>query len=142
MIEQRGDLPAAYVFDMDGTIALRKTRHAYEWDRVKEDIVNEPVRDVYIALRNAGFRMIICTARDETAGDATRNWLMDNGMNFDEFYIRAASDRRPDNVVKEEFWRDIAKTCCIRALLDDRDQVVDHARSLGLSCFQVAYGNF
>lgn len=142
MIEQRGDLPAAYVFDMDGTIALRKTRHAYEWDRVKEDIVNEPVRDVYIALRNAGFRMIICTARDETAGDATRDWLMDNGMNFDEFYIRAASDRRPDYVVKEEFWRDIAKTCCIRALLDDRDQVVDHARSLGLSCFQVAYGNF
>ena len=86
--------------------------------------------------------MIICTARDWIAGNATREWLMDNGINFDEFYIRAENDRRPDYVVKEEFWRHIASTYHIRALLDDRDQVVDHARRLGLPCFQVAYGNF
>ncbi len=141
-IKQTGNLPAAFVVDIDGTLALRRTRHVYEWDKVKEDIVNEPVRDVYLALRDAGFRMVICTARDWIAGDATRDWLLENGMSFDEFFIRTKNDRRPDYVVKEEFWRDIALSYHIRALLDDRDQVVDHARSLGLACFQVAYGNF
>ena len=141
-IEQSEHLPAAFVVDVDGTLALHQTRNAYEWDKVKEDAVNEPVRDVYKALRNAGFKMIICTARDWTAGDATREWLMDNSISFDGLYIRAENDRRPDYVVKEEFWRDIAETYHIRALLDDRDQVVDHARSLGFPCFQVAYGNF
>ena len=141
-IEQSENLPAAFVVDVDGTIALHHTRHAYEWAKVKEDAVNEPVRDVYQALRDAGYKMIICTARDWIARDATREWLTDNAISFDGFYIRPENDRRPDYVVKEEFWRDIAKTHHIKALLDDRDQVVNHARSLGLSCFQVAYGNF
>ena len=41
-----------------------------------------------------------------------------------------------------EVWEDIATRYNIVFIVDDRCQVVDYARSLGLKVFQVEYGNF
>jgi len=44
--------------------------------------------------------------------------------------------------VKEEMWRKIIETNYIVSMYDDRNQVVNHARSLGFTVCQVADGNF
>lgn len=58
-------------------------------------------------------------------------------------YMRAEGDHRPDWVVKKElFLNEICKKYDVKLVIDDRQQVVDMWRSLGLTCFQVAEGNF
>lgn len=59
-------------------------------------------------------------------------------------YLKAGSrDFRPDWVVKEEIYHnDIEPHFNVHFALDDRDQVVKMWRRLGLTCLQVADGNF
>ena len=49
---------------------------------------------------------------------------------------------RPDWVIKEEMWRDLATRYNIVGMFDDRLQVVRRARALGLKVFNVEYNNF
>ena len=82
--------------------------------------------------------------------ELTHEWLHQNvkllGMNAyynPILYMRAEGDHRPDWIVKKElFLNEISKKYNIELVIDDRQQVVDMWRSLGLTCFQVAEGNF
>jgi hypothetical protein len=54
-----------------------------------------------------------------------------------------AADMRKDSVVKQElFERFVRDKYNISFILDDRQQVVDMWRGLGLTVFQVAEGDF
>lgn len=142
-IVQNTDLPTAYCFDIDGTLAkMVSGRSPYDWKRVDEDALNYPVYLAYKAHKIAGHKIIICTGRDGECEELTKEWLANHSIQWDEYHTRAKGDQRKDSIVKEEMWRDISTRYNISALYDDRNQVVDHARSLGLSVFQVNYGNF
>jgi hypothetical protein len=58
--------------------------------------------------------------------------------------MRKTGDMRKDSLVKEEIYNsNIAPNYNVFLILDDRDQVIDLWRNkLGLTAFQVAYGNF
>ena len=57
--------------------------------------------------------------------------------------MRPAGDRRRDSIVKAElFDRKVRDEYRVLVVLDDRKQVVDMWRSLGLTCLQVAEGDF
>jgi hypothetical protein len=57
--------------------------------------------------------------------------------------MRPENDMRKDSVVKSElFWEHVAPNYNVQFVLDDRDQVVDFWRSIGLVCWQVAPGDF
>jgi hypothetical protein len=56
--------------------------------------------------------------------------------------MRKKGDYRKDSIVKEEIWAEIEKDYNIICMFDDRNQVVDHARSLGHTVLQVAEGDF
>ncbi len=144
--EQCKSLPTAILYDIDGTIAKMHNRSAYDWKRVGEDkTIDEVVATIdYIAEldRENRPKVIICTGRDGICLEETEDWLMDNGIHYDEIFIREEGDQRPDYIVKEEMWREIAKNYYIKAMYDDRNQVVRRARALGLKVFQVEYGNF
>lgn len=141
-LENNKSLPQAYIFDIDGTLAERKDRGPFDWDRVYNDVVVENVREILWSHQENNKRIIICTGRDGISEDETKRWLADNAIFYDCFYTRKIGDYRKDYVVKEEFWRDIVKNYYIVGLYDDRNQVVDHARNLGLTVCQVNYGNF
>jgi hypothetical protein len=88
-------------------------------------------------------KVIVCTGRDGICEKESKQWFKDNHLYLpSKFYIRETGDQRPDWVIKEEMWRDIAKDYHILAMFDDRCQVVDRARALGLKVFQVEYNNF
>lgn len=143
VIGNNPELPKCVVFDIDGTLAKMNGRSPYDYSRVSEDLVNTPIADIAKRYwKDDDVLVIICTGRDGVCEDDTRNWLIKNGIFFDALYIRKEGDNRADWKVKEEMWKDICKNHYITAMYDDRNQVVDHARSLGFTVCQVDYGDF
>jgi hypothetical protein len=58
-------------------------------------------------------------------------------------HMRRTGDSRKDSIVKKEiFERELKHAWHIVAVFDDRNQVVKMWRSLGLTVFQVADGDF
>lgn len=134
------------IYDIDGTIAEKGNRNAFDWKRVGED---EAVLSVVGTIdwleeldKEARPHIIICTGRDAVCKPETVQWLEDNKILYDEIHFRPEGDQRPDWIVKEEMWREIAKEHFIVGMYDDRNQVTRRARALGLKVFQVEYGNF
>jgi len=141
-IDNNPSKPDAVIFDIDGTIAKMGDRSPYDWKRVGVDTVDESTVKVMDMIKSSGTKVIICTGRDGIALYTTKLWLEVNKINYDEILIRPEGDSRPDWVVKEEMWREIAKDNYIVGMFDDRLQVVRRARSLGLKVFNVEYNNF
>lgn len=57
--------------------------------------------------------------------------------------MRPTKDNRPDTVVKKElFEAHIDGRYDVAFVVDDREGVVRQWREMGLTCFQVAEGNF
>lgn len=140
--------PGCYIFDIDGTLALRGDRGPYDWKRVGEDTTNVSVVELFNDLEGVE-NIFICSGRDEICRAETNDWLYRNQIQPDWFseeeyglFMRKEKDQRPDWVVKREFWEEISKEYYIIGIIDDRDSVVTYARSLGLPVFQVAYNNF
>ena len=109
---------------------------------IEEDSVDESTAEILDIIKSSGTKVIICTGRDAISEYNTKKWLKDNGIEYDEYHTRAEKDMRPDWVIKEEMWRDIAKDYHIVGMFDDRLQVTRRARALGLKVFNVEYGNF
>lgn len=141
---QNIDNQGCFIFDIDGTLARMDGRSPYDWDKVGEDLVDPATADVVRIMGKStlGDKVIICTGRDGVCIDDTKKWLAEWDIPYDEIYIRAKGDQRPDWVVKEEMWRKIAEDNYIIGMFDDRLQVVRRARALGLKVFNVEYNNF
>lgn len=133
---------SAYIVDIDGTLAHMTGRSPYEWERVNEDSVDEDVKHLVESLFETHI-IIIMSGRDEGCRDVTETWLRDNNIPFDDLHMRPAGDTRPDTVVKYElFNKYVRDDLNVVGVIDDRRQVVDMWRDLGLTCYQVADGNF
>lgn len=135
-------LPAAVLVDLDGTLAKMGDRSPYDWARVGEDTLNEPVADV-VRRMACDTTVVALSARDGVAREATEAWLAAHDVPYDELVMRAAGDTRRDATVKAEILdRDILPRYRVSLVLDDRDQVVRMWRDRGLTCWQVADGDF
>uniref|UniRef100_A0AAU3IDN5 AAA family ATPase n=1 Tax=Streptomyces sp. NBC_01393 TaxID=2903851 RepID=A0AAU3IDN5_9ACTN len=138
--------PHAVLVDLDGTVAKRGDRSPFDWDRVDEDDVHQDVVDLVTTLRDAGAEIVFISGRDERAYMPTRAWLEQHIGSWTAsapLHMRPKWDMRKDGVVKEEIYRErILGRYNVWLVLDDRQQVVDMWRRLGLRTLQVAPGNF
>lgn len=122
--------------DLDGTLALMGHRSPYS-DNVSSDTVNAPVAAIV-----KQFPHIFVSGRKETARANTEIWLEQHGFNA-PLIMRASKDNRPDWVVKREIYlSQIYPYYRVLFCLDDRQQVVDMYRDLGLTVMQVNDGRF
>lgn len=146
-------LPLAIICDIDGTIALSTSgRSPFDWHRVGEDTLNEPVASLLEMIEVAreaphlgqDLKLIMLSGRDKVCEPETIEWLIDNNIGYDELYMRSKGDFRPDQIVKRElFDRYIKDKYEVMFVLDDRNKVVKMWREdLGLTCLQVAQGDF
>ena len=92
----------------------------------------------------AGHRVVFLSGRSDKCRTATETWLKKHvAVPFDALHMREHGDNRRDSIVKVELFdahvRDAYDVTCV---LDDRDQVVEAWRALGLTVFQVAEGDF
>lgn len=137
------DLPKAIIVDIDGTLAHMQGRSPYDPTLYHTDTIDETVREIVNRYSKDGVWIIVCSGREETYQEATEKWLLENGVNFDELYMRPEDDMREDSIVKREIFEDFMRDKVnVLFVLDDRNRVVDMWRSLGLKVMQVADGDF
>jgi predicted kinase len=137
--------PKAFLVDIDGTLAhMRDYRGPFDWHKVHLDDVDEVVADAVAYIQSSGMiSTIVMSGRDEVCRNETENWLLDHGIYFDKLFMRPEKDMRKDNIVKAElFDAYVRDNFDVQFVLDDRQQVVDMWREMGLTCLQVAPGDF
>ena len=155
------DMKKKVIFDLDGTLADITARRTlamksgkmdwdvfFDRDNIKLDVPNTPVIKMAQMLKSQGFDIVIFSGRSKVSYRTTRQWLILNDVPFDLLKMRPTDKHwhfMKDSDLKE-FWLDDIfpglEINDIFAVFDDRQQVVDMWRSRGLTCFQVADGNF
>jgi predicted kinase len=136
-------LPPAIVCDLDGTLAIHVGRTPYEFHKCYEDEVNHYV----LRVLQTGSNIIFVSGREDSCKEETIRWLKDkcNYVVGDNclLYMRKSGDNRKDNIVKREIYENnILPRYYVEFVLDDRQQVVDTLRDMGLQVWQVARGDF
>ena len=141
---QIDDREEAIIVDVDGTLAhITDGRSPYDASRAMNDKLDDAVGIITAMAYQNDYKVIIVTGRSADHKQVTVDWLSENGIEYDEIYTRESKDNRKDSIVKREIYENfIEPKYNIKFVLDDRNQVVDMWRSLGLKCLQVDYGNF
>jgi len=148
------------IFDLDGTIALiddrrklsTKDNGKIDWDvffnpdNINLDQPNNAVITILRLLKDAGNRIVILSGRSKATKDATKVWLKKFDVPFDVLKMRPTSRDfmyMPDDQLKQmwlnQLFPDKNDIVCV---FDDRQKVVDMWRNNGLTCMQVANGDF
>jgi hypothetical protein len=148
-----GTMIYAIICDIDGTLANNDHRKHYlenagkkDWDGFFSEQHLDPVNKEVAWLFNeiqANYAGIIVTGRGEEFREITVKWLRNNRISYVELYMRRAGDRRDDTIVKKEILDRLREDGYVPKLaLDDRNRTVEMWRAEGVSCWQVADGNF
>ena len=146
------------IFDLDGTLAniddrrkiSTKPNGKLDWDvffdssNIKLDVPNEPVVQMAQMLAFYGFNIIIFSGRTDKTKYSTRSWLTHNRIPFQKLVMRDSKINHytPDDILKKDMLDKYADINDVFLVVDDRNKVVKMWRSLGLTVFQVADGNF
>lgn len=132
-------MPEAWVFDMDGTLALFDgLRGAFDWDKVGGDTPNPHVLNLLNMAVASGAKIIIMSGRDSVCRPETTQWLKEQGVEFEALFMRAEGDDRKDAIVKHELFNlHIRHHYNVLGVVDDRMQVCRLWHDLGLPLFKV-----
>lgn len=155
------NVPNAIMCDLDGTVSLFNKvgdsddsaevmypgahfRNPYDASTCDQDMLNEAVAAVIRQFHSSGTKIIFCSGRKDDYKLQTLAFLNRHfsEIKFDLF-MRKTEDNRKDSIIKEEIYHNnIEGKYNITFVLDDRGTVVETWRKIGLTCFQVAPGNF
>lgn len=148
VIEYDPDKQDIILCDIDGTVAKMNGRSPYDWDKVDTDLPNDPVVAT-IRKWQQTHKVVFMSGREgnSVCEQLTRRWLFDHGLCNEpgsvDLFMRSENDVRKDSLVKEELFRTyIEPYYNVITVFDDRNQVVNMWRDIGLTCFQVAPGDF
>ena len=154
-----------YICDVDGTLMnvekrvqwakkhKKDTDRVMNWDMFLDPLVmlefdrsNRDVCNVINALYSDSINdnnIIITSARNERHRDVTMKQLSLADVHYDAMYLRDDGDMRPDDIVKAELLdKIITDGYDPTVAFDDRNQVVNKWRELGINCYQVRAGDF
>lgn len=157
-----------YIFDLDGTLALIDHRrhildnkdNSHRWSEFYQaciyDQPNRAVVKTMFELLTADCEVWIWSGRSREVYRQTVSWLGLNTNFFNQLVpsdeyrdnfqlkMRKEGDFTPDEVLKKQWYEVLSQEDKTRliAVFDDRQKVVDMYRSLGLTVFQVAPGDF
>lgn len=133
----------AVIIDIDGTVAHRTNRGPFDYHMVSYDEPDSVVIEVAASLWRAGHKLIFVSARDDSCFNDTYRWLVQYCPPFVKLHMRATGDFRTDAEVKRDIYDFLIKDeYDVLCVLDDRNSVVDMWREIGLTCLQVAPGDF
>ena len=145
------------IFDLDGTLAdisvrrklSTKPNGKIDWDiflnpdNIIMDSPNDPVVKMAQLFADDNFNIIIFSGRSDKTKHTTLDWLAHNKVPFNKLVMRdTVRHFMPDNDLKKQLLNEHVDIDDVFLVVDDRQQVVDMWRSLGLKVFQVDEGNF
>lgn len=160
--DERSGKKLAFICDLDGTLCNTDHRQhlveAKKWDEFYEALDGDPVNlwceDLVFALHHGDavrYQPIFVSGRQEKYRRKTVEWfariweLETEQVTDDSFilFMRKDGDFRQDAVIKEEIYRQhIEPKFHVAFAIDDRQQVVNMWRRIGIVCLQCAEGNF
>lgn len=137
------ELPDCIICDIDGTLANHEgVRGHFEYDKVYSDGLHSHIAWLVDYVKH-GADIVLVSGREDSCREETERWLATHGIQYDALWMRKTGDHRKDYTVKEELFREhIEAYYNVMFVLDDRTQVVDMWRGLGIPCLQVAPGDF
>ena len=139
-------------FDIDGTLSLPGERLKYIRQRpkdfeafyagIRDDKVNRPIADICRALMFRRRDVRIVTGRPERTRRDTFEWLWDARIHIygECIYMRDDNDYRADTEVKPELIRHLLSE--VGCIFENRTKMVEAWRALGITCVQVAKGDY
>jgi len=152
---ERGEI-VYYEEDGKSPLGIKKVKSWRKFfEAAKDDTIIETTRDVVRHLADK-YPIIFCSGRPEKYRELTAKWLLDNGLShcYNEFIdphqtystkllMRPDNDTREDYIVKTEIYQNLIEPYYdVMLCIDDRDQVVNQWRKLGLTCWQVCKGDY
>lgn len=150
------------IFDLDGTLALTEHRQHFlketpkNWKAFNEACVDDkpnwPVINLFQGFQYTDIVYILSGRTNDVVGQ-TIMWLDNYGISVTRkiLKMRKPCDYRDDRIVKREMFDKIIEEQSLVysvnlandiIVFDDRQKVVDMWRKMGLTCCQVAPGDF
>ena len=132
----------------------------FDADNIKLDEPNIPVIKMAQTFHQDGYKIVIFSGRNDRSYEATIDWLVWWDVPFDLLVMRpdkfkdkswpiadgnpATPEMRfmPDEILKKKMLDIFVDKDDVLMTVDDRQKVVDMWRAEGLTCFQVAPGDF
>jgi len=154
--------PSIVIMDIDGTLAdITHRLHLIkpslvdvqvnfkpDWKKfhsdseIAKDTLIDPIYRLNQMIYFAGYEIHLTSGRMESSREKTINWLEDHGVFFHFLHMRKNKDYRADYVIKKEIHDAYFIDREILFAVDDRTQVVEMWRDLGIKTLQVEKGNF
>lgn len=136
-------LPSCVICDLDGTLALMGSRNPFDASTCEQDLLHAPVAH-YLRYLSTVFPIFYFSGREDKYRDPTERWLKHHMLDFHkDLVMRPSGNNEKDVLIKGRMFDEhIRGKWNVHVVLDDRNQVVDGWRDIGLVCFQVAEGNF
>jgi len=107
---------------------------------------NKPVSEILDMCSMNNYYIWIFSGRNDKCKAETLDWLKLHNIHYDELVMRSdLTDRYTNDAELKERWLDehiLKHDLEVKMVFDDRKQVVDMWRKRGLTCLQVAEGNF
>jgi hypothetical protein len=154
-------LPKAIICDLDGTARDMNGRNPFDASTCDKDLPIVPVLEFLKAMHAQDVKIIFVSGCYDTYKEPTSRWMDEHltktvnvpcggGRDLPEsvtipydLHMRPAGDQRKDTIFKREvFDLHVAGKYNVLCVLEDRNQVVDMWREMGLMCWQVQPGNF
>jgi predicted kinase len=141
----------AVCFDMDGTLNdVRGVRHFLQGRQRDFDSFHrmsefEPANDEVLQMakdaHEAGFAVLITTARSEPYRETTQKWLDEHNVPYENIYMRPESDFRPDYEVKKDMYKNIIRHYDVVRCVDDNPQAIQAWRDYDVAVTVVPFVN-
>lgn len=155
-----------YIFDFDGTIADSKHRHHFLQDEIDgitvpktgtnkdwtsffaaqdQDIPFDGILLIMKALYQAGYVIIILTARPENQRNVSVDWLKRYNVKYDALIMRPTGCREDDTTLKVHQLKQYfskSQRQRIQTIFEDRRRVVQSLRAAGYHVCHVEEGDF
>ena len=142
----------AIIVDLDGTLCNAEHRRHFveekDWPSFYKHLVHDEPNswcvDLVRRMADDETVVIYMSGRPAVYRTLTEDWLSKHDCDYHaELIMRGIGDYRKDCIVKEELYRKhVEPHYDVLFCVDDRRQVVDMWRSIGLTCLQCAEGDF
>ena len=136
-----------FITDIDHTLARseRRIHLKGDWDRFHADAINdEPIADTIALIRSlkkAGWRIVVFTGRPEKWRHVTMGWLVTNNVPVDVLMMRPNDNYDTSPKVKIDALKRLnQKNRSNILLMDDRADVIEAFREVGITTLQVSVG--
>lgn len=145
-------LPECIIIDIDGTLALHDTRNPFDYDKCMDDKLNWPIWELIRMIQKCRRNLItiIITGRSNQEvkdpksiftdiKQMTEAWLHKHDIEYNQIYIRSPFNSDPDYKFKEDIYNQhIKDQYNTLYVIEDRKQVIEMYRGLGLTVLDVA----